>query len=52
MNASLEAGNSVIDNCGEIEIERLPLHEIEIRRRDLLPVFEQFHSAQQDCNDR
>ncbi|XP_020087344.1 autophagy-related protein 18h-like isoform X2 [Ananas comosus] len=52
MNASSEAGNSVIDNCGEIEIEKLPLHEIEIRRRDLLPVFEQFHCAQQDCNDR
>ncbi|KAJ6803554.1 autophagy-related protein 18h-like [Iris pallida] len=28
---------------GEIEIEKMPLHEVEFRRKDLLPVFEQVH---------
>ncbi|KAE8725505.1 Autophagy-related protein 18h [Hibiscus syriacus] len=36
---------------GEIEIERMPAHEVEIRQRDLLPIFEHFH-IQPDWNDR
>ncbi|CAK9174681.1 unnamed protein product [Ilex paraguariensis] len=28
---------------GEIEIEKIPSHEVEIRRKDLLPVFDSFH---------
>ncbi|XP_039022436.1 autophagy-related protein 18h-like isoform X1 [Hibiscus syriacus] len=37
---------------GEIEIERMPAHEVEIRQRDLLPVFEHFQRIQPDWNDR
>ncbi|CAL9770288.1 unnamed protein product [Musa acuminata subsp. burmannicoides] len=37
---------------GEIEIEKLSFNEVEIRRKDLLPVFEQFHGFQSDWNDR
>ncbi|GMI65303.1 homolog of yeast autophagy 18 (ATG18) H [Hibiscus trionum] len=37
---------------GEIEIERMPAHEVEIRQRDLLPIFEHFHRIQPDWNDR
>ncbi|KAM0947731.1 putative transcription factor WD40-like family [Dioscorea sansibarensis] len=36
----------------ELEIERLPNHEVEIRRKNLLPVFEQFQGVQSDWNDR
>ncbi|XP_022719309.1 autophagy-related protein 18h-like isoform X2 [Durio zibethinus] len=37
---------------GEIEIEQMPVHEIEIRQRDLLPVFEHFRRIQSEWNDR
>ncbi|XP_077219382.1 autophagy-related protein 18g-like isoform X2 [Tasmannia lanceolata] len=37
---------------GETEIEKLPVQEIEIRQKDLLPVFEHFHSTQSVWNDR
>ncbi|XVF31267.1 hypothetical protein REPUB_Repub16aG0130900 [Reevesia pubescens] len=37
---------------GEIEIEQMHTYEIEIRRRDLLPVFEHFHRLQSEWNDR
>ncbi|XVE89758.1 hypothetical protein DITRI_Ditri20bG0020600 [Diplodiscus trichospermus] len=37
---------------GEIEIEHMPSHEVEIRQRDLLPVFEHFHRIQSGWNDR
>ncbi|KAE8675345.1 Autophagy-related protein 18h [Hibiscus syriacus] len=37
---------------GEIEIERMPAHVVEIRRRDLLPIFEHFHRIHPDWNDR
>ncbi|XP_072959818.1 autophagy-related protein 18g-like [Typha angustifolia] len=52
MNPSTDTGRSVFDTGGELEIEKLPLYEVEIRRRGLLPVFEQFHCSQQDWNDR
>lgn len=29
--------------AGEIEIEKIPVSEVEIRRKDLLPVFDHFH---------
>jgi hypothetical protein len=29
----------------EIEIEKVPVHEVEIRRKDLLPVFDHFHRS-------
>lgn len=41
-------------NCsgGEVEIEKIPLQEVEIRRKDLLPIFEQFHRPQTFWGDR
>ncbi|KAH7666888.1 WD40 repeat protein [Dioscorea alata] len=36
----------------ELEIEGLPNHEVEIRRKNLIPVFEQFQGVQSDWNDR
>jgi len=40
------------DFGGEIEIEKIPYLEIEIKRKDLLPVFEQFHKVKPDWNGR
>lgn len=40
------------DTGGEIEVEKIPVHEIEIKRRDLLPVFDHFLRIQTGWNDR
>ncbi|GMH13181.1 hypothetical protein Nepgr_015022 [Nepenthes gracilis] len=37
---------------GEIEIEKVHLHEVEIKQKDLLPVFERSYSVQSDGSDR
>ncbi|XP_058077276.1 autophagy-related protein 18g-like isoform X2 [Magnolia sinica] len=37
---------------GEIKIEKVPVHEVEIRQKDLLPVFEHHQSIQPDWNGR
>ncbi|XP_058083559.1 autophagy-related protein 18g-like isoform X2 [Magnolia sinica] len=37
---------------GEIEIEKIPVHEVEIRRKDLMPVFEHLQSIKPDWVDR
>lgn len=37
---------------GEFEIEKLPVHEVEMRRKELLPVFDHFHSIKSSWNDR
>ena len=37
---------------GEFEIEQIHAHEVEIRQKDLLPVFEHFHRLQSEWNDR
>uniref|UniRef100_A0A5B7ARY2 Putative autophagy-related protein 18g n=2 Tax=Davidia involucrata TaxID=16924 RepID=A0A5B7ARY2_DAVIN len=37
---------------GEFEIEKLPFHEVEIKQKDLLPVFDHFHSIKSSWNDR
>lgn len=37
---------------GEIEIEQMSSHEVEIRQRDLLPVFEYFHRIQSEWNHK
>lgn len=37
---------------GEIEIEKVPCYEIEIKRKDLLPVFEHFHKVNADWSNR
>ncbi|KAL6909943.1 hypothetical protein ACP4OV_001201 [Aristida adscensionis] len=47
-----ESGETVGICGGEIEIEKLPLHEVEIRRRELLPVFKQFQYSEQNFSDR
>ncbi|XP_052192300.1 autophagy-related protein 18h isoform X2 [Diospyros lotus] len=36
---------------GEIEIEKVPVHEVEIKRKDLLPVFDRFQRIQSDWSD-
>ncbi|AQK85860.1 Autophagy-related protein 18g [Zea mays] len=47
-----ELVESVSSGGGEIEIEKLPLHEVEIRRRELLPVFKQFQYSDRHSSDR
>ncbi|XVE73214.1 hypothetical protein DITRI_Ditri11bG0099200 [Diplodiscus trichospermus] len=37
---------------GEFEIEKVPVHEVEIKRKELLPVFDNFHSIKLGWNDR
>ncbi|KAF2298622.1 hypothetical protein GH714_024370 [Hevea brasiliensis] len=37
---------------GEFEIENLPIHEVELKRKELLPVFDHFHSIKSVWNDR
>ncbi|XP_057474386.1 LOW QUALITY PROTEIN: autophagy-related protein 18g-like [Actinidia eriantha] len=37
---------------GELEIEQIPFHEVEIKWKDLLPVFDHFHSIESSWNDR
>lgn len=37
---------------GEFEIEKVSVHEVEIRRKELLPVFDYFHSIKASWNDR
>lgn len=43
---------TVDQSGGETEIEQMPSQEVEIRQRDLLPIFEPFHRIQPDWNDR
>ncbi|XP_008809283.1 autophagy-related protein 18h-like isoform X2 [Phoenix dactylifera] len=53
MDPSRASGRSFEDGTnGEIEIEKLAIHEVEMKRKDLLPVFEQFHYSQSDWSDR
>ncbi|XP_022758103.1 autophagy-related protein 18g-like isoform X2 [Durio zibethinus] len=37
---------------GEFEIEQVPVHEVEIKRKELLPVFDHFHHMKSSWNDR
>ncbi|XVF32660.1 hypothetical protein REPUB_Repub17cG0101500 [Reevesia pubescens] len=37
---------------GEFEIEKVPVHEVEVKRKELLPVFDHFHSIKSGWNDR
>ncbi|KAM0902310.1 hypothetical protein ACQ4PT_019357 [Festuca glaucescens] len=45
-----DSGEAVALHGGEIEVEKLALHEVELRRRELLPVFKQFHYPEQNRN--
>lgn len=40
-----------VNTGGEIEIEKIPATEVEIRRRELLPVFDHFRRIQSDWRD-
>ncbi|KAL3516168.1 hypothetical protein ACH5RR_023070 [Cinchona calisaya] len=40
-----------VNTGGEIEIEKIPTSEVEIRRRELLPVFDHFRRIQSDWRD-
>lgn len=44
--------NSTEDNGGEIEIEKFPVQEVEVKRKDLLPVFDHFRRIQSDWSER
>jgi len=47
------SGAAAIDCIGgEVEVEKIPLQEVEIRRKDLLPVFEQFQRPRSFWSDR
>ncbi|EOA39592.1 hypothetical protein CARUB_v10008219mg [Capsella rubella] len=37
---------------GEFEIEKVPAHELEIKQKKLLPVFDHFHSTKETLEDR
>lgn len=37
---------------GEFEVEKVPANEVEIRRKELLPVFDHFHSIRSSWNER
>ncbi|XWS36248.1 hypothetical protein CRYUN_Cryun20dG0069100 [Craigia yunnanensis] len=37
---------------GEFEIEKVPVHEVEVKQKELLPVFDHFHSIKSGWNDR
>ncbi|XAR52540.1 hypothetical protein NMG60_11020672 [Bertholletia excelsa] len=39
------------DICGEIEIENITLDEVEIKQKDLLPVFDRFYWIQSNWSD-
>ncbi|XP_047315836.1 autophagy-related protein 18h-like isoform X2 [Impatiens glandulifera] len=36
---------------GEMEIEKIHVNEVQIKRKDLLPVFDRYHSIQSDMRD-
>lgn len=50
LQADVRSGNDC--SGGEVEIEKLLVHEVEIRRKDLVPALEQFRSSQADWIDR
>ncbi|OIW07130.1 hypothetical protein TanjilG_10103 [Lupinus angustifolius] len=41
-----------LSTSGEIEIESIPVNEVEIRQKDLLPLFNNFHRIQSTWADR
>lgn len=56
MISPLEAKEQVLCDgpqiSGEIEIENISITEVEIRQKDLLPVFNHFHGIQSPWGDR
>lgn len=37
---------------GEMQIEQVPVHEVEIRQKDLLPIFDHFHRIPTNRSNR
>lgn len=40
-----------VSHSGEIDIENIPVNEVEIKRKDLLPVFDHFQTIHTNLND-
>lgn len=49
---SLNSGRTVFNAGGESQIEKIPANEIEIRRKELLPVFDHFQGIRPSWNER
>lgn len=43
---------TIFSSGGESEIENISANEVEIRRKELLPVFDHFHSIRPSWNER
>lgn len=48
---SMNSGRTVSSAGGESEIEKISANEVEIRRKELLPVFDHFHSIRPSWNE-
>ncbi|KAL5155018.1 Autophagy-related protein 18g [Glycine soja] len=49
---SMSCAGASFSGTGEFEIEKVPANEVEIRRKELLPVFDHFHSIRSSWNER
>lgn len=49
---SMNSGIIIYSAGGESEIEKISANEVEIRRKELLPVFDNFHSIRPSWNER
>ncbi|KAK2403699.1 autophagy-related protein 18h [Trifolium repens] len=49
---SMNSGRTVFDAGDESEIEKISANEVEIRRKELLPVFDHFQSIRRSWNER
>lgn len=43
---------SKVCSGAEVEIEKILVRDVEVKRRDLLPVFDNFHNTKSDWNER
>ncbi|WVZ07449.1 hypothetical protein V8G54_020795 [Vigna mungo] len=49
---SMSSMGASFSATGEFEIDRVPANEIEIKQKELLPVFDHFHSIRSSWNER
>ncbi|KAG4393713.1 hypothetical protein GLYMA_03G148700v4 [Glycine max] len=49
---SMSCAGASFSATGEFEIEKVPVNEVEIKRKELLPVFDHFHSIRSSGNER
>ncbi|KAJ1435725.1 WD40/YVTN repeat-like-containing domain superfamily [Sesbania bispinosa] len=49
---SMNSVRTIFSGGGESEIEKISANEVEIRRKELLPVFDHFHSIRPSWNER